>query len=204
MDPYAVLGLHADASDEEVLSAYRDLAKQLHPDVAGGAAAHAQMAQLNAAFDAIRAREGDDDPAATGRPPAPGADRDAPGAPGDRAGHWLSDRMRRALAPEVLGALEPHEDVRLVTRATTWKHADVLLAVTDRRLLWLPAHAIRPEVSTLSHADVTAAEQQVRRPLRRTAVVRLLRRGGGRHEFADLTPDAAAMVVRNVQDGMRG
>lgn len=201
MDPYAVLGLHADASDEEVLSAYRDLAKQLHPDVAGGAAAHAQMAQLNAAFDAIRARE-EDDATAPGRQRGPG--RDAPGAQGDRAGHWLSDRMRGALAPELLAPLELFEDVRLVTRATTWKHADVLLAVTDRRLLWLPAHAIRPEVSTLRHADVTAVEQQVRRPLRRTAVVRLTQVGGVRHEFADLTPPGAALVVRNVQDGMRG
>jgi len=77
----------------------------------------------------------------------------------------------------------------------------VLLAVTDRRLLWLPAHAISPEVSVLRHVDVSAVEHRVRRPLRRTAVVRLVTTAGGRHEFADLTPAAAALIVRNVKDG---
>lgn len=200
MDPYVVLGLDADASGEEVAAAYRDLAKRLHPDVAGAAVGHSEMARLNAALAEIRARE-----EAAGEPPPPrrGEDRDAADARGERAGHWLSDRIRAALAPAFLAALEHHEDVRLVTRATTWKHADVLLAVTDRRLLWLPAHAIRPEVSVLRHADVDAVGHTVRRPLRRSAVVRLTRRGGGQHEFADLTPDAAALVTRNVQDGMR-
>jgi hypothetical protein len=109
--------------------------------------------------------------------------------------------MRASLTPELLAVLEPHEEVRLVTRATTWKDADVLLAVTDRRLLWLPAHAIKPEVSVLRHADVTSVEHQVRRPLRRSAVVRLTQRKGGRTEFADLPPEAAALIARNVQDG---
>ena len=35
-DPYKVLGLGPDASDEEVKKAYRELAKKYHPDLHPG------------------------------------------------------------------------------------------------------------------------------------------------------------------------
>lgn len=42
-DPYSVLGLTPDASDEEVKRAYRALAKKYHPDMNPGDAHAAEM-----------------------------------------------------------------------------------------------------------------------------------------------------------------
>ena len=55
MDPFAALDLPPGASPEEVASAYRSLAKRWHPDRGGGAAAAARMAEINAAYDVLRA-----------------------------------------------------------------------------------------------------------------------------------------------------
>lgn len=53
-DPYKVLGVSPDASDEEIKRAYRRLAKQYHPDVNPGPAAAQKMQQINAAYDQIK------------------------------------------------------------------------------------------------------------------------------------------------------
>ena len=53
-DPYKVLGISATATDEEIKSAYRSLAKKFHPDVNNGsAAAEAKMKELNEAYTII-------------------------------------------------------------------------------------------------------------------------------------------------------
>ena len=53
-DPYSVLGLTPDASDEEVKRAYRALAKKYHPDMNPGDAHAAEMMnKINAAYDQI-------------------------------------------------------------------------------------------------------------------------------------------------------
>ena len=65
-DPYEVLGCTGDASDEEVKKAYREKAKQLHPDIlrAQGlseeliAKANDQMSRINAAWAEIRRERG--------------------------------------------------------------------------------------------------------------------------------------------------
>lgn len=54
-DPYKVLGVNPDASDEEIKTAYRRLAKKYHPDRnPGDAEAARKMQEVNDAYDQIK------------------------------------------------------------------------------------------------------------------------------------------------------
>ena len=54
-DPYKILGVSPNASDEEIKRAYRRLAKKYHPDVNPGATEAAKkMQQVNAAYEQIK------------------------------------------------------------------------------------------------------------------------------------------------------
>lgn len=54
-DPYKVLGVSPDASDDEIKQAYRRLARQYHPDRnPGDQEAARKMQQINAAYEQIK------------------------------------------------------------------------------------------------------------------------------------------------------
>ena len=54
-DPYKVLGVSPNASDEEIKKAYRRLAKKYHPDLNPGDQVAAQkMQEINAAYEQIK------------------------------------------------------------------------------------------------------------------------------------------------------
>jgi hypothetical protein len=189
VDPYAILGVSAMADPEQLAAAYREQAKKWHPDRGGGEEAARRMAEINAAYDLLRAAA-----AHTESPPPrrPARRRAARGA-------WLPDAIRRALGPELTEALAERESVRLVTPTSTWASPRAVLAVTERRLLWLLDDAPVARVRSLAFRDIAAVSLRVHRPRRRAATLSLRTTAGRRHSFADLRPHTAAAIERHLR-----
>jgi hypothetical protein len=184
VDPYAVLELPPGATPREVAAAYRRLAKRVHPDVAPGPEAAARMAELNAAYEQLKAG----DPAGPGRPAARAPEPAEP--PRRRAGWWLQPGTRGRLAPEILTALEELESVHLVTPAD----AETLLVVTDRRLLWLRDDKVLHRVRSLRYSRIREVTHRLA-ALRRASVL-TVRTDLGTHRFRGLPP----AVAQGIQD----
>jgi hypothetical protein len=192
MDPFAALDLPPGASAQDIAAAYRRLAKRWHPDRGGGAAAAARMAEINAAYDVLRAGAWQREP-----PPQEAVSR-VPVSGRRVAGGWLAEPLRRALGRELLVALEEGEDVALVTPAATWASPRTLLAVTDRRLLWLLDDAPTHRVRTLRYRAMAEVTYRLRRPLRRVAVLRIRTTHGRVLSFSELRPATAAAIAGHV------
>jgi hypothetical protein len=201
MDPYAVLGLTPDATLEQAADAYKRLAKEWHPDVMGFEGL-GRMTELNIAYDLLRAEHR---PRPHGASVGPRAKVTAmPDGLAGRARHgaWLPEAVRRALGPELLSALEPDERVDLVTPAATWASPSTLLAVTDRRLLWVLDDAVSNRVRFMRFRDVEHAEQGPMWPRRSRAQLRVQPRYGRRRwTFSDLRPATAAAIAGLVGEG---
>jgi hypothetical protein len=193
VDPYVVLGVARGAPERDVTAAYRELAKRWHPDRGAGAEREQRMAEINAAYDLLRSAAETE----RRRPrPAPSGAR--------RRGGWLPDAVRRALGAELLEALADGEAVRLVTPVATWSSPRAILAVTERRLLWLLDDAPVARVRTLSFRDVAHVEHHLRRPRRRVATLTLRTLAGRRLAFTGLRPQTAATIERHVREEAPG
>lgn len=53
-NPYSILGVEKTATDAEIKSAYRNLAKKHHPDLNPGKHSHKTFSQINAAYDLLK------------------------------------------------------------------------------------------------------------------------------------------------------
>lgn len=197
-DPYRVLGVGRDASDEEVATAYRALAKLVHPDL-HGADAERRMQEANRAFRILgdrAARQAWDEahPAPMAGPhwaPVPTADAPAPPsggpatwsawentAPGGRAG---PERVRvegawpRARAPQ---AASPGG-----VRDSVWLAVGVALIVVVGAVALGWVASTQPVVATpseaLSRANISPAARVALDPEREVAVFKLADGGLG-------------------------
>jgi hypothetical protein len=148
------------------------------------------MALINAAYDLLRAQTWQK------RAHAPGQRR-------SRRGAWLDAAVRRALGPELLGALREGERVAVVTPAATWASPHTLLAVTDRRLVWLLDDAPLNRVRTLDFGAVRRIEPRRSWLRRRSAALRVEPVVGRALTFSELRLPTAETIADHVIAALR-
>jgi hypothetical protein len=171
-----------------VAAAYRRLAKRFHPDRAGEGGAR-RMAEINAAYDQLRDVQAPAEPTVT---------------PSVRArGAWLSEEVRERLGPELLRILFAGEPIDFVVATSTWASPHTLLAVSDRRLLWLLDDAVSHRVRYVDFGSIDAVDHRLAWPRKRTATLRVDLLNGRRLSFAELRPETAAAIALHVRERVR-
>jgi hypothetical protein len=175
VDPYAVLGVRPGSTEHEVAAAYKSLAKKWHPDRGAGEEGERRMAEINAAYDALRAGDVH-------------ASEPVAAAPRDGLRSWLPRELRLSLSEG--------EGVVLVTPASLSASPRAILALTERRLLWLLDDAPVARVRSLALRDVASVEQRAKR---RRASLTVRTHSGRRHVFHDLRPHTAATIAQHVR-----
>ena len=113
-DPYRVLGVSPQATDDEVKKAYRALAKKYHPDVNNGSAeAEARMKEVNEAYSAVMKlrREG---ASGAGYGAGYGASSGYGGSAGDYRGGYSSANPHMQAARNYIRAGHYHEAMNLL------------------------------------------------------------------------------------------
>jgi hypothetical protein len=197
-DPYAILGVDPGTPPAQLTAAYRKQAKRWHPDRNGNEESARRMAEVNAAYDLLRAG-GFNAPPRSARP-----ERRSAGAAVRGRGAWLAPAIRRALGRELLDALEDREAVQYVTPTATWASARALLVVTDRRLLWLLDDVVMRRVDSVRFTRIAGIDHHLRRPRRRVAILRVETVEGRRLTFSELRPQAAEAIARRVTEARAG
>jgi hypothetical protein len=143
------------------------------------------MAEINAAYDRLRDEVAEPEPVVA------------------RAavwGGWLDEGVRDSLGPELLRLLVDGEPIEMVVSTSTWSSPDTLLAVSDRRLLWLLDDAVSHRVRYVDYSSVAAVDYRLAWPRKRTATLRLDLLNGRRVSFADLRPETAAAITLHVRE----
>jgi hypothetical protein len=171
VDPYAVLGVRPGSTESQVAAAYKELAKRWHPDRGAGEEGERRMAEINAAYDALRAA--DEPPVERRRP---------------RRHPELGDELGRALTDD--------EDVLLAAAASTSASAHTYLVLTERRLLWLLDDVPVARVRSLALREISHVEERRRR---RHVSLSIHTHTGRRHVFHELRPHTAATIAKHVR-----
>jgi curved DNA-binding protein CbpA len=171
VDPYAVLGVRPGSTESQVAAAYKELAKRWHPDRGAGEEGERRMAEINAAYDALRAPE---EPVVAKAP-----------------------RRRHPELGEELGrALTDGEEVIIAAATSTSASARTFLVLTERRLLWLLDDVPVARVRSLALRDVARVEE--RRKRRHTSLA-VHTHTGRRHVFHELRPHTAETIAKHVR-----
>lgn len=187
VDPHVLLGVSESASAAEVTRAFRAAARRWHPDANRAEEAPARMAELNAAYELLRSGLWQRRRPA-GRAEAHRRHRRVPG-------EHLDPDTRRALGDELVRAVAPGEGVVLATPAATWASPSTLLALTDRRLLWLLDDVPTNRVRSLRLRDVAAATCRRGRLRRERAVLEVRTVVGRKLAWSELRPATAEALV---------